>query len=179
MRKPPEGPRVTHSSAAYFHRLCHTLSLAEGGLSGSGSVRGQAKASVPAGDHKKYTITPHPNKTLSWERRNQEAFQFSLPSPPCRPQAARNCPTHSLSLLSPPPQRVGWGWGQLQLQHHDSGAKDPCCESNSNYSTRWREELTPEASELRRGETRHSGEKTDNQRPCSYQSCHVLIKVTI
>lgn len=37
-----------------------------------------------------------------------EAFQFCLPSPPCRPHAARNWPTHSLSL-SPPPRWVGLG----------------------------------------------------------------------
>lgn len=70
----PEGPadsshvRLSETSS---RRLCHTLSLAEGGLSGSGSgsERGQAKTSVPAGDHKKIYNNPHPNKTLSWGRR--------------------------------------------------------------------------------------------------------------
>lgn len=99
-------------SAAYSHRPCRTLSLAGGGLggSGSGSVRGQVKASVPAGDHKKKYNKP---PSLGWERRNQEAFQFSLPSPSCRPQAARHTAYHSTL-------HCHGGWAQLQLRCCDA-----------------------------------------------------------
>lgn len=169
-------------SEASSRRLCHILSLAEGGLSGSGSVRGQAKTSVPAGDHKKYTITLIPIKPSAGGGGNQEAFQLSLPSPPL--QATRNCPTHSLSVLSPPPQWVGLGWGVGHSCIFDTAT--PLEKLHVvKVAVIMREQPTPAASELRHGETQHSGGKKKKKKADNHDSgstkaaADVLVKVTI
>lgn len=77
-------------------------------------MRGQAKTSVPAGDHKKYTITLIPIKPSAGGGGNQEAFQLSLPSPPLQASGYEELPnTQLISPLSTATAGgvgVGGGW---------------------------------------------------------------------
>lgn len=144
--KIPKGIWVT---PAFCHPCSLTLSHSHthtmkgdwvGVLEGSPRIW-SLKASI-----RKHKIPPHVNKTLSWERRKQEAFLFLLLS--CMPKAVRTCSTHILSFLSPTLQ-------QGSLACYDVTQVCWWCKSAilwrywSNYATLWHGQNTPWDTKLR------------------------------